>query len=185
MMMHQVGALLQERGYKIASSGRVEAIATPHCLTLSCIRQTDATQVKIKVLPNVPLPTPSHLPRCLSNFQHEHKIMKQCLEEVDGVVKIHERLSAANMEALVLEDFGGESVDEWLRREGPFVERLPEFMEFAIEVTKALSQVHAHNIVHKNIQVCVHFFFSTFATSLSLHTVHFIDQTLLVTNPAT
>ncbi len=175
--MHQVDAFLQEKGYKFSSSGPPPAtqelvmdtstsspLAVSRCLLFDCVRQRDSTRVKLKLLlhncsfgldkssPRAPF----LLPRCLCNFQHEHKIVER-LKEVDGVIKIHERLSAANMEALVMEDFGGESVDEWLRREGPFVEggsrRLAEFMELAIGVTKALSQVHAHNIVHKNIQV--------------------------------
>ncbi len=186
MMMHQVKALLKERGYKVAGTGRVEAITTTHCLTLPCIRQRDATQVKIKVLLNLPTP---RLPRCLSNFQHEHRIVKQ-LEEVDGVVKIHERFSVANMEALVLEDFGGKCLDEWLRREGPFVERLSEFMELAIEVTKALGQVHAHNIVHKNIQVGLSIFFLLFGPFLIklycfISTNFPIQNDAACTNPAT
>ncbi len=166
--MYQVVVLLQERGYKFASSWPLPAsqelvMDTPtsstlvsRCLIFDCIRQRDSTRVKLKLLlhnNDVSAPRLPSLPRCLCNFQHEHKIVEQ-LKDVDGVVKIHERLSAANMEALVMEDFGGESVDEWLRREGPFVEgRLAEFMELAVGVTKALSQVHAHNIVHKNIQV--------------------------------
>ncbi len=175
MMLHLVEILLQERGYKFASSSgsgqpEVQEAPTPfHSCTLntfSGIRQSDGTRVKLKVmlnnnnnnnlsLPIPPPPPPSLLPRCLSNFQHEHRIVEQ-LREVDGVVKIHERFSVANVvEALVMEDFGGECLDEWLRREGPFVERLAEFMELAIEVTKTLSQIHAHNIVHKNIQVSV------------------------------
>ncbi len=164
VMMHQVEALLHEKGYKFASAPRAtevegsSTLAIPHCLTFSCIRQRDATRVTLKVLlhnndNNEMMPTLPSLPRSLSNFQHEHRIVEQ-LKEVDGVVKIHERFSVANVEALVLEDFGGECLDEWLRREGPFVERLPQFIELAIEVTKTLSQVHAHNIVHKNIQVC-------------------------------
>ncbi len=180
MMMHQVEALLQERGYKFASSSgsgpplatqelvmdtttsstSTTPLAVSRCLLFDCIRQKDSTRVKLKLLlhnnNDVSAPRASFLlPRSLCNFQHEHKIVEQ-LKEVDGVVKIHERLSAANMEALVMEDFGGECLDEWLRREGPFVEsrsRLAEFMELAVGVTKALSQVHAHNIVHKNIQV--------------------------------
>ncbi len=159
MVHHQVEALLREKGYTFASAPQATEVdgstAIPHCLTFSCIRQRDATRVTLKVLlhNNNMMPAPPSLPRSLSNFQHEHKIVEQ-LKEVYGVVKIHERFSVANMEALVLEDFGGEYLDEWLRREGPFVERLSQFMELAIEVTKTLSQIHAHNIVHKNIQVC-------------------------------
>ncbi len=160
-MMHQVEALLHEKGYKLASAPRATEVegstAIPHRLTFSCIRQSDATRVTLKVLLHnnnntEMMTTPPSVPRSLSNFQHEHRIVEQ-LREVDGVVKIHERFSVANMEALVMEDFGGECLDEWLRREGPFVERLAQFMELAIEVTKTLSQIHAHNIVHKNIQV--------------------------------
>ncbi len=177
MMHHQVEALLHEKGYTFASAPRATEVegsaAIPHRLTFSCIRQRDGTRVTLKVLlhnNNEMMPTPLSLPRSLSNFQHEHRIVEQ-LREVDGVVKIHERFSVANVvEALVMEDFGGECLDEWLRREGPFVERLAEFMELAIEVTKTLSQIHAHNIVHKNIQVCPR----------STHTLHIIKCVLIM-----
>ncbi len=147
MQQHHVEALL-DRGYKIASG--VEETST--CLIFTGIFQRDATRVKLKVLLNNGLLSFPSLPRSLSNFQHEHRIVEQ-LREVEGVVKIHERFSVANVEVLVLEDFGGEPLDEWLRRDGPFVERLSQFIGLAIEITKTLSQVHAHNIVHKNIQV--------------------------------
>ncbi len=155
IIMHHVEALkglLEERGFKFTSSPLVELEVTSHCLIFRCLRQKDQAPVRIKVL-NLSFPLPRHL----CNFQHEHKIVEQ-LKEVQGVVKIHERISVPNTEALVMEDFGGEPLDKWLQWDGPFADRLPQFIDLAIDVTKTLSEVHAHSIVHKDIKVCLFYY---------------------------
>ncbi len=146
MMIKHLETLIEERGYKFAGP-QVEVEEARHCVIFSCIRLRDGARVKLRVL-NLAFPLPRHL----CNFQHEYKIVEE-LRETEGVVKIYDRFSVGSVEALVLEDFGGEGLDKWLQREGPFVERLPQFIALAIDITKTLSQIHAHNIVHQDIQV--------------------------------
>jgi 50S ribosomal protein L4 len=55
---------------------------------------------------------------------------------------------ARNNEIMVLEDFGGESLRKWMDRQ---TFELPEFLAIAIKTAENLGQIHAANIVHKDI----------------------------------
>jgi hypothetical protein len=104
--------------------------------------------VRVKVL-NVSLPLPRHL----SNFQHEHQLVAESLRGVAGVVRILARLSRPGVEALVVEDFGGESLDKWLARDGPFAGDLGRFLALAVAVARTLGRIHSRSVVHKDIKV--------------------------------
>jgi serine/threonine protein kinase len=104
--------------------------------------------VRVKVL-NVSLPLPRHL----SNFQHEHQVVADSLRGVEGVVRILARLSRPGVEALVVEDFGGESLDKWLQREGAFAAHMGRFLCVALSVARTLGHIHSRSVVHKDIKV--------------------------------
>ena len=104
--------------------------------------------VRVKVL-NVSLPLPRHP----SNFQHEHQLVAESLRGVAGVVRILARLSRPGVEALVVEDFGGESLDKWLARDGPFAGDLGRFLALAVAVARTLGRIHSRSVVHKDIKV--------------------------------
>jgi serine/threonine protein kinase len=111
----------------------------------------EGQMVRIKVL-NVSLPLPRHL----TNFQHEHQVVAS-LRDVEGVVRVVARLSRPGVEALVLEDFGGASLDKWLAREGGFAARglegIRTFLEMALTVARTLGHIHSRAVVHKDLKV--------------------------------
>jgi serine/threonine protein kinase len=107
--------------------------------------------VRVKVL-NVSLPLPRHL----TNFHHEHQVVAS-LRDVEGVVRVVARLSRPGVEALVLEDFGGASLDKWLARDGPFAaggtEGVKRFVSLALSVARTLGHIHSRSVVHKDLKV--------------------------------
>jgi serine/threonine protein kinase len=105
--------------------------------------------VRVKVL-NESLPLPRHL----TNFQHEHKVVEALVASgVPGVVKVVARLSRPGLEALVLEDFGGRSLDQWLERDGPLAGDMPTFLHLALSIARTLGHVHSRSVVHRDIKV--------------------------------
>ncbi len=69
---------------------------------------------------------------------------------VANVVKVLGLETCANVMFLVFEDFGGVSLKHYLSTKGQLL--LLDFMEIAIQLAQALSEVHAHHIVHKDIK---------------------------------
>lgn len=66
-----------------------------------------------------------------------------------GVVKVFGMEANQNQFALILEDFGGVSLDRILQDEQM---ELDAFFDVAIELAGALGDVHSHNIIHKDIK---------------------------------
>jgi serine/threonine protein kinase len=111
--------------------------------------EEEGEAVRVKVL-NESLPLPRHL----TNFQHEHKIVEALMAAgVQGIVRVRGRLSRPSLEALVLEDFGGRSLDQWLARDGPMAGDMDSFLTLALAVARTLGHVHSHSVVHRDIKV--------------------------------
>src|SRR5271168_2284232 len=109
--MMEVCKVIEDEGFSIISSDVEEGHIS---LVYRCVRKKDAVPVRLKVL-KLSFPLPRHL----STYQHEQKIAES-LQHIPGVLRTYERISKTNFEALVLEDFGGLSLDKWLVLEGPF-----------------------------------------------------------------
>jgi serine/threonine protein kinase len=156
--MEKVGKLLEAEGYALTSTDvdRGTHSVVYHCRRLDRAADRLAAEdgaageeVRVKVL-NKSLPLPRHL----TNFQHEHKVVEALMAaDVPGIVHVRGRLSRPGLEALVLEDFGGHSLDQWLARDGPFAGDLDTFLTIALAVTRTLGHVHSHSVVHRDIKV--------------------------------
>jgi len=105
------------------------------------IRQQDSDPLILKILKQN-YPTPSELAR----YRIEYQITKSL--DLTGVVKVFGLQTYQNTLAMSLEDFGGESLKHWMQQK-QFT--LTEFLEIAINITEALGQIHAANIIHKDI----------------------------------
>lgn len=68
--------------------------------------------------------------------------------KAEGVIKAYALETYRQSPILVLEDFGGESLQTWLA-ERRF--NLEEFLTLAIQVTSILGGIHQHNLIHKDI----------------------------------
>ncbi|MEG4200628.1 AAA family ATPase, partial [Microcoleus sp. Pol12A5] len=104
-------------------------------------RRQENQPVILKVLKE-DYPTPAELTR----YKQEYEITRSL--NIDGVIKAYDLQKYQNKLAIVLEDFGGESLDIILRDRKL---SLPEFLAIAIKITKTLGEIHAANVIHKDI----------------------------------
>jgi tRNA A-37 threonylcarbamoyl transferase component Bud32 len=113
------------------------------------IRKKDNQPVILKVLKE-DYPTPAELTR----YRQEYEITKSL--KLDSVVKTYGIEKYQNTLVIILEDFGGESLKTAtfensslsLSKRGISV---ADFLPLAIQITKALGQIHTANIIHKDI----------------------------------
>jgi PAS domain S-box-containing protein len=110
------------------------------------IRVSGRTPVILKVLKEN-YPTAVELTR----YQQEYEITRSL--NLEGVVKVYDQLAYGRSLVMLVEDFGGESLEK-LRQEKPELYcpmPLPEFLRLAIQLTKILGAIHAANIIHRDI----------------------------------
>lgn len=88
----------------------------------------------------------------LARYTHEYETLRKL--DVPGVVKVYGLEPYRNALVLVLEDFGGISIKQWMRertRGSGFVMDLSEFLELSIKLAAAIDQIQTVGIIHKNI----------------------------------
>jgi predicted ATPase/tRNA A-37 threonylcarbamoyl transferase component Bud32 len=97
--------------------------------------------VILKVL-NDNYPSPERVAR----FRQEFEIIQRL--DLDGVVKAHGLEMSDHSPVIILEDFGGESLNQYVGNK-PLV--LGDFFPLAICLVEALGQIHQHQVMHKDI----------------------------------
>jgi diguanylate cyclase (GGDEF)-like protein len=105
------------------------------------IRKADNQNVVLKVL-DKKLPTTEDITR----FRREFILTKTFNNT--GVIKAHELITDNNALCMVLEDFGGESLDR-IMHDGALT--LSQFLEIALSIVDSLELIHERQIIHKNI----------------------------------
>jgi serine/threonine protein kinase len=105
---------------------------------VSCV---DERPVILKILKK-DYPNPSELTR----YKQEYEIT--CSLDIEGAITVYELFPYDNSLVIVLEDFGGQSLDIFLKSQ-PFT--LLEFLQIAIQIAEALAGIHQANIIHKDI----------------------------------
>ncbi|WP_437332316.1 AAA family ATPase [Sorangium sp. So ce394] len=85
-------------------------------------------------------------PHALGRLHHEHEVASGLAAPV--IVKAHAIEAFGDQVALVLEDFGGRSLD--LLQRGPMP--LERFFPLALRLSAALAELHRHHIVHRDIK---------------------------------
>ncbi|WP_437855131.1 sensor histidine kinase [Sorangium sp. So ce363] len=111
--------------------------------TLLCrgVREDDGLPVVLKVLRR------DHAsPRAVERLRHEYEIARAL--DTTAVVKPYALDLLGGQPALVLEDFGGVSLDRLL--EGPMP--LERFFPLAVRLVEALAGLHRYGVVHKDIK---------------------------------
>ncbi|QLE47771.1 GAF domain-containing protein [Nostoc sp. C057] len=87
----------------------------------------------------------------IAQLKHEYEIIQNL--NIAGVIKAHELISYDNGYnnglALVLEDFGGESLKHQISRTGI---EITKFLNIANQITETLGELHTHHIIHKDIK---------------------------------
>ncbi|HEY9848465.1 MAG TPA: AAA family ATPase [Leptolyngbyaceae cyanobacterium] len=129
-MLNIGGFSVQEQIYESANS-----------LVYRARRESDNQPVILKILKEN-YPTPQELAR----YRTEYNITKSL--NLPGVAKVYDLHKHENTLVISLEDFGSESL-KFLMQQRLF--SLKEFLLIAIATTETLGQIHAVNIIHKDI----------------------------------
>jgi PAS domain S-box-containing protein len=90
-------------------------------------------------------------PQELTRYRQEYQIARSL--DLEGVVKVYNQRDYQRTLVMLLEDFGGESLEQWMRKcpetFGPMP--LSTFLRLAIEITDILGRIHATHVIHKDI----------------------------------
>ncbi|MEH2163130.1 MAG: AAA family ATPase [Nostoc sp.] len=109
------------------------------------IKVQDNLAVIVKILKQ-DYPSPQELTR----YRQEYEITR--LLNLGGVVKAYSQQEYQRTLVILLEDFGGESLEQWRhKRTGFYPLPLTTFLPLAIELTEILGKIHAANVIHKDI----------------------------------
>ena len=82
------------------------------------------------------------------DLSHEFSVGKK-LRDARGVAQALDLITLGDTHALVVEDFGACSLDQFIR--GNPLE-ITAFFKIAIGIAKSLSAIHGHNVLHKDIK---------------------------------
>lgn len=104
-------------------------------------RVSDGRQVVLKRL-NYNYPSPEKLER----FRKEYALT--CSLNIEGAIDGYALHKFENGLLMVLEDFGGRSLDQSIK-EGPL--SLSLFLDLSIRITDIIKQLHQRNVLHKDI----------------------------------
>ena len=126
--------------YKIGS----QIYESINSLVYRGLRTTDNQPVILKVLKQ-DYPTPAELTR----YRQEYEIIQDL--ELAGVIKTYGIEKYQNTLVIILEDFGGESLKAILEQGGQGGISVAYFLPLAIQMADALGQIHAANLIHKDI----------------------------------
>jgi serine/threonine protein kinase len=105
------------------------------------VRESDGASVIIKTLQSE-YPTLEQITRLI----HEYKISSNLT--VEGIIKPYSLEKYKNSFALILEDFGGQSLSHHLA--GKSI-KLHKFLLLAIQGAQTLGELHKNQIIHKDI----------------------------------
>ncbi|MBE9186220.1 AAA family ATPase [Microcoleus sp. LEGE 07076] len=90
-----------------------------------------------------PYPTPAQIAQLL----HESEIIKNL--NLPGIVKFYQLEKYNHFPVLILEDFGGISLKEFISNNQL---DLQQFLQIGIKLAETLGQLHEHHIIHKDIK---------------------------------
>jgi predicted ATPase/signal transduction histidine kinase/CheY-like chemotaxis protein len=105
------------------------------------IREQNQQPIILKLL-NEDYPNPAEIVR----YRQEYKILQTI--NLPGVIKAYDLQKYRNTLVLILEDFGGSSLKK-MQEQQSF--SLCEFLNIAIQTAAIIGQIHAANIIHKDI----------------------------------
>ncbi len=106
----------------------------------------DNREIVIKLLKQ-DYPSPQELTR----YHQEYEIIRSL--NLEGVVKAYSQQAYQRTLVILLEDFGGESLEYWMRQRPASFCPMPlaAFLQLAIDLTDILGKIHAANIIHRDI----------------------------------
>ncbi|MBE9157796.1 PAS domain S-box protein [Nodosilinea sp. LEGE 06152] len=109
------------------------------------VREQDTCAVIAKVLKQ-DYPSPQELTR----YRQEYEITR--FLNIERVIKAYSQQDYQRTLVILLEDFGGESLECWMRQQLDFSPMpLSVFLNMAIAITDTLGKIHAAHAIHKDI----------------------------------
>ena len=107
--------------------------------------QDDGRAIIIKLLKQN-YPTPQEIIRYRQEYEITHSL------NLEGVIKAYSQQDYQRTLVILLEDFGGESLEHWIRQHLDFCPMpLSRFLPLAIDLTDILGRIHAADVIHKDI----------------------------------
>ncbi|MGK7954731.1 MAG: AAA family ATPase, partial [Crocosphaera sp.] len=120
---------------------REKLYESSHSLIYRVIQEDDEQPVILKILQeNHPDPI------TLYQFKQEYKILRQF--NSSRIIKTYGMDKYQNSLVIILEDFGGISLNSFLKKSHL---TLKYFLQFAIKIVEGLAVIHDSNIIHKDI----------------------------------
>ncbi|MCC5652645.1 AAA family ATPase [Nostoc sp. XA013] len=106
----------------------------------------DGVGVVVKML-KLDYPSPQEITR----YRQEYKITRSL--NLEGVVKAYSQQDYQRTLVIILEDFGGESLEQWMHKRPDIFCPMPlsAFLSLAIALSDVLGRIHAANVIHKDI----------------------------------
>ncbi|MEH2341281.1 MAG: AAA family ATPase [Nostoc sp.] len=106
----------------------------------------DGVGIVVKML-KLDYPSPQELTR----YRQEYKITHSL--KLEGVIKAYSQHDYQRTLVILLEDFGGESLEQWMHKRPDIFCPMPlsTFLCVAIAISDILGRIHAANIIHKDI----------------------------------
>ncbi|MEH2462163.1 protein kinase domain-containing protein [Nostoc sp.] len=106
----------------------------------------DGVAIVVKML-KLDYPSPQELTR----YRQEYKITRSL--NLEGVVKAYSQQDYQRTLVILLEDFGGESLEQWMHKRPDIFCPMPlsTFLSLAIAISDILGRIHAANVIHKDI----------------------------------
>ena len=85
----------------------------------------------------------------IARFRQEYEILKTF--NTQGIVRVYGLEEYLGTLVLILEDFGGRSLKEFIHPNNLWQENLERFLDLAMQVAEILGQVHGAKIIHRDI----------------------------------
>ncbi|OYQ61930.1 serine/threonine protein kinase [Pseudanabaena sp. SR411] len=83
-------------------------------------------------------------------YRQEYEITRSL--NLEGVVKAYSQQDYQRTLVILLEDFGGKSLEQWMRQRSDFCPMpVSTFLRLAIKLTDILGGIHAAQVIHKDI----------------------------------
>ncbi|MEM6751848.1 MAG: AAA family ATPase [Cyanobacteria bacterium P01_C01_bin.38] len=127
------------RGYSI----KEELYNGSRTLVYRAIRDSDEKPVVIKLLKN-PYPNFNEL----LQFRNQYTIAKNL--DVHGIVSVYSLEVYQNSYALVMEDFGGVSLREYIKRGE--ITSAEDILSIGVQITDIIQNLHQNRVIHKDIK---------------------------------
>ncbi len=108
------------------------------------VRKKDNQPVILKILKE-DYPMPEELTR----YRQEYEVTKYL--NYDDVIKTYDIEKYQNTLVIILENFGGESLKAVFEKKEPAMISVSDFLPIAVQIANALGQIHAANVIHKDI----------------------------------